>query len=569
MAVVHLVLVIGLVTVCFFYYYVFPKKPVNLLVLVIALSILPVLSQFRKGDYNGGLYQNASFAAGFFDSLSEGNLIPRWAERLDTYFGYPAYIFMYHTPFYISSVFHLLGFSFVNSVKLTFVFSYILSGVSMWFFVKDKLSGWGTFLSVVLYQFAPYRFIDMYFRLDVGEAVAFAFMPLQFYCIDKYADTKKPKYLFWGSVFTAILILSHPALSVMTVGLSLLYVVWMRKWTGILPVVSGALLSAYYWFPIIWEAPVSQIKAYTQGEMIAGVTYIKFGELIFSPWRWGLLFQGNNAELAFVMGYGAVVVLLMGMGKIFNKPSRQLVFWFLACWASIFMMLQISKPLWQVIPLINNFQFSWRFLALLALATSVLGGIVVNKKPGYIAIIIASITVLGSVLNWGHRESSPIVISDAKLREIMPTQARISQTGFPQALPIWIDLKNQWGDRNISGPIEILSGKADVRQIFRNSTKHVYELDLKEASVFKENTYYYPGWRLMVNGKQKNIEYQDKNFPGVMKFSLEPGRYTTELKFGNSPDRNLSLFVSAITGIFLLGITGTPLLWSSFRSESH
>ncbi|MEK7502564.1 MAG: hypothetical protein AAB609_03485, partial [Patescibacteria group bacterium] len=63
-----------------FYRFVYPKKNINLLFLLILISLLPVISILRKGTYESGdLTIHTSFAISFFESLKDGNYIPRWS----------------------------------------------------------------------------------------------------------------------------------------------------------------------------------------------------------------------------------------------------------------------------------------------------------------------------------------------------------------------------------------------------------------------------------------------------------------------------------------------------------
>jgi len=89
------------------------------LALIILLSLLPVISIFRSGTYESGdLSIHVTKAMDFWEVLSEGNLRSQWTHSLNAGYGYPLYIFSYVAPYYFSSAFHLLGFSFLASVKL-------------------------------------------------------------------------------------------------------------------------------------------------------------------------------------------------------------------------------------------------------------------------------------------------------------------------------------------------------------------------------------------------------------------------------------------------------------------
>ena len=59
-------------------------------------------------------------------------------------------------------------------------------------------------------------------------------------------------------------------------------------------------------------------------------------------------------------------------------------------------------------------------------------------------------------------------------------------------------------------PLEIIDGKGSIKNISRNFTKHSYLADVQTQTRFRENTLYFPGWEVLVDGKKVPIEFQDQ-----------------------------------------------------------
>src|SRR3989338_998222 len=96
-------------------------KKYLMLVLIVAIGLIPLLDLFRQGMFLSHDGQDHVVRiANFYQSLSEGNLIPRWAANLNWGYGHPILMFLYPLPSYLASLFHGIGFSFVMSVKLIF-----------------------------------------------------------------------------------------------------------------------------------------------------------------------------------------------------------------------------------------------------------------------------------------------------------------------------------------------------------------------------------------------------------------------------------------------------------------
>src|SRR5579872_2205526 len=108
-------IILGVLT----YSFIYPKKKVNLFVLLLLISLLPIISIFRTGVYESSdLTFHISESIVFYKSLTQGNIIPIWGGDMNGTYGYPLFMFFYPLPFYIISFIHFVGFTFINSVKI-------------------------------------------------------------------------------------------------------------------------------------------------------------------------------------------------------------------------------------------------------------------------------------------------------------------------------------------------------------------------------------------------------------------------------------------------------------------
>src|SRR3989338_1964646 len=98
----------------------FKSRKLRFPLLIFLLSILPLWLFLHSGlpiTHDG--IDHVARIANFYQSLSEGNLIPRWAGNLNWGYGHPILMFLYPLPSYIASFFHFRGFSLIDSIKLT------------------------------------------------------------------------------------------------------------------------------------------------------------------------------------------------------------------------------------------------------------------------------------------------------------------------------------------------------------------------------------------------------------------------------------------------------------------
>ena len=287
-----------------------PHKKIPYWIVLLGFSILPTLSILREGSYESGdINIHVVRTMDFYKSLSEGIIIPRWAGNLNSTYGYALFSYFYNLPYYISSLYHLLGFSFLGSVKFFLISTYIASGLTMYLWLRGHFSKKASFLGSILYLYAPYHLVDMHFRNAVGEMGAFVLIPLSFYCIDRVIKKRQFLWIFFTGISTFLLLLSHPAIFVMESILITAYAfIRLKEKTliNIIKVFSGIFLGILYasfnWLPILLEAKYVYQR---QDEII--LSFPKFSEILFSPWRFGLLFQGPNGELSPIIGYAPLI----------------------------------------------------------------------------------------------------------------------------------------------------------------------------------------------------------------------------------------------------------------------
>ena len=87
------------------YKFIFKRK-INLLILLILVSLLPVWTIFRPGTYQSGdLTLHTAYLRSFFENIQNGILIPQWAGGLCGGYGCPVFMFEYTFPFTLAVFF--------------------------------------------------------------------------------------------------------------------------------------------------------------------------------------------------------------------------------------------------------------------------------------------------------------------------------------------------------------------------------------------------------------------------------------------------------------------------------
>ncbi len=509
--------------------------------------------------------------ANFYQNLSEGNIIPRWAGNLNWGYGSPILMFLYPLPSYMASLIHFVGFPLVDSTKIVFGITYIFSGLAMYLWVSTFLGKRAAFISSLLYLFAPYRFIDLYVRGAIGEHVAFVFPPLVLYFLLKLSKKYSYWYVVGGTFSLAGLILSHNAVSLMFIPiifLYALYLLWQSKRRQLLVISYGLLvilgfgLAAFFWIPAFFEGQYTLRDRLTQGEYAS--RFVTLQSFIYGAWNYGITGQFTT-QIGIV--HWLAVIFSLPVFIILRKKKNHL--WavvgimFSVFVISLFLMTEASKPIWEILTILQKFQFPWRFLSVSIFATAVLGGLVIFAIPKRFQLVTCYLLLV--TLLWFNKD-----YWHAKDYLIKPesffTNVYDSTTDTGESSPEW---SVRFMEKRPMAYIEIIDGDAVIEGRSRTSTKRYYQLEAKQRTRLRENTLFFPGWEVFVDGRKVDIEFQeptDKN-RGLMTFFVEQGKHSIEIKFRETKLRLIADLISVATLviIFVYGIILMKPLWRRFR----
>src|SRR3990167_10815794 len=105
-------------------------------IIVVVLSIPAFWVLLVPGFYGASDDLHIGWLYQMHQTLMSGKIPPRFVPDLSFGFGYPLFNFVFPLPFYIAEIFHVLGFSLVDSVKALFGVSLVLSAFSFVFLLK-------------------------------------------------------------------------------------------------------------------------------------------------------------------------------------------------------------------------------------------------------------------------------------------------------------------------------------------------------------------------------------------------------------------------------------------------
>lgn len=402
----------------------------------------------------------------FYKGLSSGNWFPRWAPDLNNGYGMPLFTFNYPFPNYIGSLFHLLGFSFVDSVKWTLAAGYILAIVLSFVWLKKVFGTKSAVVGTIVGAFVPYWFVDLYVRGSVGEVWALSWV------FGSFAAIAYGRGL-WLTLTTALLIVSHNILALIFVPILLAYALLYKR-QFLIFVLLGVGTASYFWIPALYEQ-----------RFITGISPVNIFDHFPAVYQllipsWGTGFRGaigGGNEMSYQIGIIPLIILFYLTSTCWlNKNCvkfSEVIFFLTVSWIAIVLMLPMSSYAWRFLPFSHFIQYPWRLLSIIVVATPVLAASIARKfRFGGVLALLAVLFAFGY--------TRPVTYEPRSDTEYL------SRTAFVRGTSSLGDaFQTKWMKEEGSLSVATPSG------------------------TYVAPIAYYPGWRAVVDGKAVSITPSD------------------------------------------------------------
>lgn len=285
-----------------------------LILLISAIFIcLPLLNSKLDIMYDDGI-QHVSRLIGTYQSIKEGQTFPVIMSKLCNNFGYSWNLFYSPITAYLPLIFKLIGASFVGSIKLFMFFVVLLSGITMYFFVKEVTkNNKVALLAGIFYIFAPYRLTDMYARNALAELTSFVFLPMVFHGL--YGILKQKKKREYLLIFGAIgLILTHTVITMYIAIICFIYLLTqikkLKNKTIIRKIVISLLfiivITSFFTLPLLEHKMSANYEVFKEGRMertdVLVAFKLSFLELFITP---------KENIMTYEIGWLSVILLIL------------------------------------------------------------------------------------------------------------------------------------------------------------------------------------------------------------------------------------------------------------------
>lgn len=449
----------------------------------------------------------------FYQSFRDGQFPVRFLGRLNHEYGYPVANFLYPGFLYIGSLVHLVGFSFVDSVKLIIILSVAGSVVFTFFWLRRNFNIFASVVGSLGLLFAPYVTYDIYQRGSVGEVLSFFPVAVALYSIDAFVP-----WLF--SFAIAFLITSHNSLALLSIFFLGCYLVIRKRNDYWLPFFLGVGMAAFFWFPALLER-----------------NFVTFDlQTIANPFAHFISL--DRLPLLNIVPILAVAILFTKRGQWFSSAGIFLLVVFIF---SVGMATGISSPIWNMPAVAKFFQFPYRFLSLGLFSGAWLVAYAIDRVPKIHCVLIAAIFF---VVWW-----LPV---DALMRQITwvlrpdgyYTTNEATTTVGDEYMPRWVREKPK--ERPIK-KLEFFEGRGTITLQSSSTRKVEATVIAKERSVVRLNTIFYPGWGVELDNSPTAISY--RNPRGIMHIAVPAGEHHMIAEFRETLPRFFADTISVVSGV--------------------
>lgn len=525
--------------------------------------------------------------------LRGGVVYPRWAP--DFYHGYGYPLFNYYSPltYYLGAAFMLLpGVDAVLAVKLVFVLGLLAAGLGMYALVRRLWGVRPALVASAAYVYAPYiQFVDPHARGDLAESFALGIFPWVLWAFTEPAglDTGRGSgsSAFWSgrrvcvaAGLLAALICTHNLMALVLTAVLGAWVVWQlcccpsslasgppRRTLLVslaAPFLLGMALSAFFWLPVLLEWDAVQLgNLVSQGGHFDFRNHFLSLSELFRPTS--LLDLGaTEPQYHFSLGVAQWLLGLAGAASLFwrRSPGRPAaVFYALLSIALVLLVLPVSAPIWERVPLMPLLQFPWRLVGPLSACLAVLAGAAMAAFDGIRSVgwaaagVVALILLLAMPLTYpeewpaefGPTDPAGILAREQEGRwlgttsggDFLPIDVRALPPANSQVLESY----------RAGGPVDrvnraTLPAGTSVTLVGERPLSWTFQVDGDEGFVFRLFHFFFPGWTATVDGRPVSIEPAKPD--GLVTFRVPSGQRQVSVSFRDTPARRVAWGVSGV-----------------------
>ena len=503
----------------------------------------------------------------FADHLWQGVFYPRWIHEMNGGLGGTFFYLYAPVPYYITSILH----PFFRGDKFGWLqlgvgasLAVVLSGLTFFHWIRSHAAAWPAVLAAIVYMALPYHVnIDLYTRGAYAEIWSFVWFPLLLWTSDKARSSKID--LIWTAVVYALLIMTHlPSaliFSPVMMTYPLICFAKSERIKGLIKIVFGMLLGLT--LSAIYLIPAIALQKFTFSSEAATGHYSYENWFMFTGLNW----TSVRADLFwFTLEVLALSLLAYAVARVRGR-NGQVRFWLVILIAGFLAMTPLVKPIWELLPIVQNVQFPWRFNMVMTLAASTLIAFALTLETTRSALeTVFRVALIVLMVVWTYDLAKRSWFSypshhvdEAAIRE--RTKWLDQKRDQNEFRPRWVvsikedDLDGLLARVGKSPGIQGVaslegSGKASIQRWDRKQI--IVDINSPQPDMLKVSQFYFPGWHATTTDSPLDVK---PSIPGgLVSIAVPSGAHRVVLKRILTRPEKIGMGLSAATVLVLLGL---------------
>ncbi len=547
---------------------------------------LPVL--FFGAPFQG---DDAITHAGWYIHFSEqfwsGDNYPRWLIGMNGGLGSPVFFYYPPVPYFLTS---LLKPFFSNDpfgwyqLGVSASVATISSGLFSYLWLKQLVNERSALIASILYMTGPYHLAsDLYIRFAFAEYWALVWLPLILYFTHKILDGNRLAIIGFGISY-AVLIMTHLPTTLIFSLIPVSYAFIFRsdhraRTLGKISIsmVLGIGLSAIYLYPAI------MMQKYVFLDRM-GIGYFSYENWLFFS-NFSLWTEDKLIILLLLFDLLAIAVCAFLISRTSpDRGSRKMgLFWLITAIGSVFMMTELSKPIWLIFYPLQRIQFPFRFSIILTLSVTVLAAFAVSnyleaRSSKHFVVKVICFLLIASwipVYVWSVFRAFPSPNMGRKTADVNVQQGREA----PEYRPRWNRSMNEvdweiskdidnW-DANLEreytdllqrvgvtadgvSKINIIEGTGKIDVVRWKPREIVLHAKADSEMKINVNQFYFPNWTARIEGQPNNFIIEPSQPDGLMSLTIPKGSYDVQVALTKSTEELTGQLISIVSIICLL-----------------
>lgn len=490
----------------------------------------------------------------YHDLLVKGKFPIVWVDAWGNY-GFPLGLISYQATSYVGGLLQIVVGSPTAAYNALFWIATFGSAVLAFVWFRGHVGEKAALISMIFFVLAPYHIQNIYVRGALPEYVSTVFLLLTLIGVQKVFEMNRRAGCIAVLSGTLLLALTHPMMLVTGSLVLIPYTLYMWQATGrsvvrLLRVgvcaSTGLLLASFYLLPLLLEI---KYFYYGVGDKLRPSGFLSLEQLLspLAPY----FGSSHPGPPGLSLRLGVLESIAVALGTLFvavkSKEKRQFFFFVLVLTlVLIALILPASLPLFAHVTFLNNLQYPWRLLSVVSLVIPLLIALLFDAYGNSVHFVMLVCLLF-------FTRVPQLYGKDYVLTPLSAYQFTETNLHTKNMAPVWAGESADYPVHREK--VAIVEGTGELSNLHIENSRRDFHVHATTTVRMADYTFFFPGWKVYVDGTEVNPEFQDPKYRGVITYHLSPGDHDVSVRFISTRIRKVGAGLSFVTSATLITFT--------------